>query len=371
EKPIFVRKTVLEKKKKAYFLAAIFLLVLLGASVAFGSKKRIENQKIAQASQILSQAEEKLNQGKTISSQDPNEGKVLGVQAQNLVAEAMEITKDNEEAAYLQDQVKKFLDSLGQEHYLNKLSVFMDLSLIKDSASGVSFTLLGKKLVIVDQNEEKIYFLDSENKSHKVLDFNEDGSLITSSNGKAFVFGAKGVYEIKEGGGQAGLIIEKDDSWGRVAAISSFNGNIYLLDKDNTIWRYLYSEGEFGAKKSWFISNPPDLSKAVSMAIDSSIWVLETKKLTRFNLGKEEPFSLQKMPEELKAGSKIYTSEEEENLYILDKEAGKLFVIEKSGSFKSVYVSDKFKEANDIIAVESSKRLFILAGSKIYEAPLK
>lgn len=370
EKPIFVRKTVLKKKKKAYFLAAIFLLILLGASIAFGSKKRIENQKIAQASQILSQAEEKLNQGKTISSQDPNEGKVLGVQAQNLVAEAVNITKENEEAAYLQDQVKKFLDSLGQEHYLNEPSIFMDLNLIKDGASGVSFTLLGKKLVIVDQSEKKIYFLDSENKSYQVLNFNEDGSLITSSNGKAFVFGAKGVYEIKEGE-EASLIIERDDSWGKVAAISSFNGNVYLLDKDNTIWRYLYSEGEFGEKKSWFIGNPPDLSEAVSMAIDSSIWVLEAKKLARFNLGKEEPFSLQKMPEELKTSSKIYTSEEEENLYILDKEAGKLFVVEKNGIFKSVYTSEIFKEARDIVATDSSKKLFILVGAKIYEAALK
>ncbi|RJR26037.1 hypothetical protein C4578_00145 [Candidatus Microgenomates bacterium] len=369
ERPIFVKKTALEKKKKVYFLAALFLLFLLGISIVFGSKKRIESQKKAQASQILSQAEEKLNQGKILSSQDSNESRVLGIQAQNLVSEAMSVSKDNEEAVFLKEQVEKFLESLGDEHYLNEPSVFMDLNLIKDGASGVAFALLNENLVILDQGQSQIYFLDAEKKSHRVLDFDEKANLITASGGKAFVFGDKGVFEIEEE--SAKLVIESDSGWGEIAAISSFNGNVYLLDKNTTIWRYLYSEGEFGAKKSWFIGNPPDLSKTVSMAIDSSIWVLEEKSIAKFNLGKEEAFSLQKMPEEFKAAAKIFTSEETENLYVLDKEAGKLFVIDKKGNFKSLYVSEKFKEASDIVAIEPEKRLFILAGSKIYEAALK
>ncbi len=372
-KPIFVRSEANERRKRVYFLVSLILLVLLGSSLILGVRKKMLERKRSQAGVLVREAEEKLNQGRALAAGNPNEGKVLGAESEKLADKALSLAKDYEEAVFLKSEAQKFISSLGEEINLNEPAVFMDLNIITDGARGVSFSLSDKNLAILDQDKNQIYLLNVEKKSSQIIKTDgEKGRYVAVSGQKIFIFDEEGIFGSLISQKSASLKIGKDNAWEKIAAFSSFGGNLYLLDKGaGSIWRYLWGDEGFGSKKSWFVSTPPDLSGSISMAIDGSIWVLTKDQILKFTLGKEESFSLTKMPESFQEPVKIYTAEEAENLYVLDKGRGKVYQIAKSGEFKAAYAWGGLKEAADLAAVESLKKLFILSGTKIYEVGLK
>lgn len=379
-KPIFIRSGIKEKRKKIYFVVAIILLVLLGSSLTIGVKKKIGEQRKNKAKELINLAEEKLSQGKILAVSDVTQGRVLGAEAEKLASEALSLLKTDDEATFLKGEAENFLSSLGQEVSLNQPTVFMDLNLIADGGKGISLALAEKNLAILDQEENKIYLLNIEKKSPEIINNGgEKGKAITGSGQKIFVLDEKGILTTQETQKTTILKIEKDSGWKEIVSLSSFGGNLYLLDKGaSDIWRYSGSDGSFGSKKSWFIDSSADLSQGVSMTIDGSIWILTKDKILKFTLGKPDNFSLSQTPASPRGEPegfldpiKIYTSADEQNLYVLDKGRGKVYVIAKSGEFKTAYFWEGFRQASDLVAIESIKKLFVLSEAKIYEVELK
>ena len=379
-KSFFVRRADLEKRKKTLFIIALTLLALLAIALGFGLKQRTAEKKQNKVKNLIGLAEEKFNQGKKAYSVDPTEGKTFIAEAKQLIEEGLVLKTNSQELVLLKEQVEKFSSDLGVETAIAEVPVFMDLTLITDGASGVSLSLLDKDLSILDTDKKKIYLLNTEKKSNIIFEFPEsNGKFMTAFAGKILVFGEKGVFEVDTKNKNVSLKIGKDEGWKEIVGLSSFNGNLYLLDKGaSDIWRYLATEDGFGTKRSWFVGAPPDLSGAISMAIDGAVWVLEKDKISKFNLSQPESFSLTKMPASPQGGPesfgdpiKIYTSVDNQNLYVLDKGRGKIYVIAKNGEFKASYVWEGIKEASDLVAIESINKIFLLSGTKIYEIGIK
>lgn len=371
KRPIFVRSKNAQKKKRFYFFLIFVLLLLLGTSLFLGVKKKAEEKKKVQSQELIRQAEEKLNQAKTLVADKPSEGKVLGQQAQDLTEKAL-LLSVSEEASFVKEQTEKFLASLGEEVVIAEPGIFMELGIIADEARGQAFALAGEDLVILDP-EKKVYFLNYKNKSYQILDYSgEEGKGITASGGKVLLWDKKGVYEVDKVREKITLQLEAQDQWGEIAGISSYLGHLYLLDKgSDAIWRFLRTDNGYGSGKDWFVGQAPDLSQSVSLAIDGAIWVVADQRILKFNLGRQEDFVLNKMPENFEKPAKIFTNEETENLYVLDKGRGKVYAIDKEGNFKAAYSWEGLKQADDIVAVESSKKLFVLQETKIYEIELR
>lgn len=375
QKPsVFVRTPASERKKKVYFFISLVLLGLLGVSLIFGFQKKTQEKKMAKAQELLRQAEEKLNQGKALALDDPSASKVLGKQAQNLAEEAVGVVgKETEEIVFLREKAESFLSSLGQEIALSQPQVFMDLTLIEDGGAGRALTAFDKNLAILSSTPGKIYLLNAEKKSHEILSYSGSSKgILSATKDKLYLLAIEGIAEVNPSQKKALIKIEADNEWKDIAAISTYGSHLYLLDRgSNSIWRYLGGAEGFGDKKNWFIDEAPSLAESTSMAIDGAIWIAQNNHILRFNLGKQERFALNKMPDDFKGLAKIYTSENTENLYALDKGAGKVYVIAKDGNFKAAYSWEGLKQADDLVAFESLKKLFILSGSKIYEINLK
>ena len=372
-KSFFVRRTNLEKRKKVLFIVALTLLVLLAVALGFGLKQRAADKRQNKVKSLISLAEEKFNQSKEVYSANPGEGKTFLAEAEKLIGEGLVLEKNSQELTLLKEQIEKFSSSLGVETALQEVPVFMDLSLITDGASGVSLSLLDKDLAILDANKEKVYLLDTEKKSNVVYELKQSGGkLMTAFAGKIVVFTEKGIAEVDTKNKSVSIKINKDEEWKEVVGLASFNGNLYLLDKGaSDIWRYLASGEGYGTRKSWFVGSPSNFSGAISMTIDGAVWVLEKDKISKFNLSQPESFSLTKMPESFDNPTKIYTSIDDQNLYVLDKGRGKIYEITKSGEFRAAYSWEGIKEASDLVAVESVKKIFLLSGTKIYEIGMK
>jgi len=55
----------------------------------------------------------------------------------------------------------------------------------------------------------------------------------------------------------------------------------------------------------------------------------------------------------------------------LDKEGGRIVVLEKNGNYKAQYQSDKFKEGTGIIVSEKTSKAVILTKEKLIQVDLK
>lgn len=366
DQPVFVRDKEVQKRKRTFFVLSLALLLLFGGSLVFGFRRQAQEKKKEQAASLLREAQEKLNQGKLAASTDLEEGKVLGQTAQNLASEALTIVGESEEARLLARQSEEFLASLATEVALGEPSVFMDLNLIADGGQGSQLARTGSSLNILDRENKKVYQLNLEKKSHQTIKLDDKAEGLAIVGGKIAIITSSGL-ELVDGRG-ADLVQEEDD-WGGPLKLSSFGTNLYLLTKKD-LWRFAGSGGSFGTAKSWFVEDQ-ELAKAVSMAIDGSIWIAFEDEVKKFNLGREENFSLSKMPEEFGHLTQIYTSEKDNDLYLLDQGKGKIFVVDKKGEFKGAYSWPGFKNASDLVALEDEKKLLVLVKDKLYEVALK
>lgn len=249
-------------------------------------------------------------------------------------------------------------------------SLFMDLGLEVKGAEGNCWVFSGKNFAVLDGKQKKVYLVNPDKKVSGTRNLGQEAKFITSYGEKLFVLSSKGILELDSKEGMVNLKIRNNTFQENIIGMSSFNGNLYLLDnKENTVWRYTEFGGSFGEKKNW-LADKSDLSQSLSLAIDGSVWILQKDRIEKFTLGKQENFSL-KVSGLFSDPVKIFTTKEEQNLYVLDKGNGKIFVFSKNGELKNTYVWEGIKQANDILTNEASKKIFLLSGAKIYEIGMK
>jgi sugar lactone lactonase YvrE len=153
-----------------------------------------------------------------------------------------------------------------------------------------------------------------------------------------------------------------------------YAGNMYVVDKSaKTIWRYAGTEAGFGSGQKWN-TNPieANLENAVSLAIDGAIWLgFGSGDLQKYSLGNRISFEISGVNPELTFLNAIYTNEELGYIYILDRQGGRVVVIDKEGKYKAQYIHDKIKEATDIAVSEKNKKIIILTGEKLLSLEAK
>jgi|GEM_PF-1372657 hypothetical protein len=115
-----------------------------------------------------------------------------------------------------------------------------------------------------------------------------------------------------------------------IAAIGTYLTYIYLADsQNNQIYRYPRAEGGFGERVDW-LKEDFDLSGLDDMVIDENIYLVKDSGVARFKKGRKENFEL-----DIDTNSRIeemFTLEEREYIYALDKQNGEILKFKKDGS---------------------------------------
>jgi sugar lactone lactonase YvrE len=169
-------------------------------------------------------------------------------------------------------------------------------------------------------------------------------------------------------------IIKKSDDWGSVSTIVSFGGNIYLLDTvKSRIWKYVATEIGFSEIREYL--NPdtlPDLSKSTGMVIDGSVWLGTNEgKILRFTQGKENAFASKGVDPAFGTKLVVYTSDETNNLYVLDGENKRVVVLDKDGMYLSQYVWKSDSLFTNLVVSEKHGKILLLGNDKVYSLDIK
>lgn len=374
EEPIVDKNLV--KKRKITASVGFLLSLVIFVSLFLGAKERIRKNDEEILTQLKEALGEKITQGKALADLNPNQGRKYLIEAKQLTEQSLPHlkAKDSPEKIEIEkilDEIENGLTLTSRIFKVTELPLFFDLTWIKNKAAGKALALCDDDLAVLDPENKTVYHLVLSTKKSEIL---TSGDLIASANRSTC--SPYFVYILTKDAGKQEIVNEKmevvlknDDEWGEIIDLSSFSGNLYLLDKNGKIWKYPSIENGFGSKTSYLEDSlSPDFSQAKRIKVDGSIWILNQDKLTRFSQGNKANFFISE--EDAQNIINFYTDDETLNLYLLLKE-GALVVFDKDGNFKTRYESEKLKNIDDLVVSSSLKKILLLTSGKIYSLDIK
>ena len=127
-----------------------------------------------------------------------------------------------------------------------------------------------------------------------------------------------------------------------------------------------------GDKQRWLGKGvEPDLSEAVDVTVDGDIWVgLKDGTVRRFRRGANENFKMTGLAEPIGELTAIYTDENSNQVYVLDRLRTRVVVFDKEGTYKKQYGWSGISGVTDMAVSEKDGQIFLLSGASIYAMPL-
>ncbi len=362
-----------KKSRRTLISVAAILLILLVVSVVLGVRQRGRQSEDGGQVAILNQAQAKKSEGDGLIELNPIRARELLLEARNLIEEI-----NNEEASQAVLDFKTELDqslSLVMREHEIEPKVYYDLVITKDGARGDDWAVSGGEIIIFDKNKQTIYSLKIDSPKSTILAGGEalaDGQQVAVFLPKIYLLTERGILEFDKETKREKLVVETSDEWGEIIDLRAFGGSLYLLDKQGEVWKYPGIEGGFGAYRRWLTGEELDFSDAVGMGIDGSVWVLKGDgTILKFTQGSRDHFAIAGLDKPLNNPTAIFTDDDQENLYILDKGNARVVVINKSGEYHSQYVWQGMGEVAGLIASEEEKKILLLSGNKILEIEIR
>ncbi len=349
------------------FRKTLFLIILLFFLLALGS--RIFNDSEKQTDKIQAELlliEEEIEKAKKLIENNQENQAFLALK---------EIYKKTDENKNFEEYKEK------AEFYLNKISnikIIDDPDLVyrfnpKDLAPQrilffnqklYFFTPFSNKIVELDANskESKEYFLPSDkNKGpssgrivgNKPVFFLKPDSLFSIENSEVKIIGS----------------MKNPDFDYDFSHFSVFWASLYFWNPENgEIIRY---KDYTSSPEKWINDNEKKPTDILSMSVDGVIWVLnKDNSIWKYSKGKLiEEISLSIFPF-LKKPSQIYTSPSFSYLYILEPMQNRIIVANKQGEIISQFQSEKFNNLISFSISQNENELYLLNNLEVYKINL-
>ena len=361
-----------QKRKQQAPLIGFILIIIFGISVIFGLRQRQVNTKRQLEESRIAEVEREFNEAKQLIGLDMGRARQLVLSAREGVMKLKEEGVKNENLESLSAEIARDLGKISGVYEVTS-EQYLDLSLIASGFVGDRLDFSSEKMYVLDTAGRRVVSIEIGTKKTKVVagsDYLNNAYQVAAYENRGFVLSSDGIREVTEG---VELLIKPEWESEKVL-IKAFAGNIYVVDqKEGMIWRYPGVRLGFSEKQAWFGSGvKPNLSEAISAAIDGSVWVLiKGGRVLKFSLGSQQGFGFSGFSESLDGVVDIYTSEKNKYLYLLDPGKGRVIIFEKNGVYKGEYNSAELSSAREIIVSEEERKLIYLIGEKLYAFELK
>ncbi len=151
--------------------------------------------------------------------------------------------------------------------------------------------------------------------------------------------------------------------------LSPYDGqNLYLLSTNpQLIYRTSLVNNNLTSATRWLNTNQGELTNAVSLTVDGSIYVLFSDGvIKKYIRGAKKDFILPAINPSITNANKIRTSSDKDYLYILETAAKRIIVINKQGTLVAQLIFPTMTGPTDIAISEKDQMIFILDGDKVY-----
>jgi hypothetical protein len=350
------------KKKIAGIVVFLILASLFGISVYALSQSNKEQKKQEQIQSLINRAKQLLSKD-TLTDKEKKELKEAETTITNEATDAQEVkgvTTKIEEALNL-----KRVDSI----------LFYDLAIVDKN-------VFADEIVYADE-----YLFVSDNKNGKLYSSLTTTAKFTLVTGPFADIDNLGVeyYEDDQTLAEA-LAYTSTATYNTFVLETLKEGPSYKLQNPALIYPYLdfvyevdgtkitkYTKGANGLLSSAVWTTDENLEQAVSITIDGSVYILLKDGLVKkYTSGDIDEFELTGLDVNLLNPSRIITTSEFENIYILDAGNDRVVVFDKDGKFVSQIMDkeNRWTELKDMTVSADESTLYVLNGSKVFEVSL-
>lgn len=364
--------------RRYLYLTLIFIFLATGYLKIRDNNKDKDSQRKTQesissydqANNLFKQAKDDLALGKTNDASKLLEALALAKKGENST-----ITK--EKANQLVREIQNSIDQIlkTKRVYVDSSSFTLNNPALKSILAGneiVSINADGKVYTLTPQEgSQKLIAsldIDKENTIADVTFFEEEESSIFYTNTRKIFALNKNTQAVKE-------LRASNAEWEEGTALSTYNDNIYILDPTSMfIWKHSGSNNQYHKGSTYINLEKNNVVEPVDLAIDGNLFILaKNGSVSKFSKGnKDNDFSIKSLPDALPKiteASEIYTSDETNYIYILEKKEKRVLKFSKSGDFITEYVLDG-AEINTFLVNEKLRKLWLLSGDKGYEIDL-
>jgi hypothetical protein len=363
----------LDKRQKYLVIGVLICLLLLTEGVIW-TKQNNQTLKANEAYQV--QVKEIEDKGISIETSiifNPTQAKQLLGEAETLLNALPQGTKDKDKKyAELKAKLSGYSDQIWKVTNLTDPEVITDFKDIISTAQAKSMSVKDAFLyVFTDGNqvftfntvENKNVLLDSFEQVNKATFFPKNNFLVVAATNNQF-------YKITENE-KVNIPIDLPTDLKNIDDLAFFGSNLYILDKQaGQIWRLPYADGKFSGATGW-LKEKVDLNNTVSMAINGSVYLLQNNGgIIKLKYNKKETSANLDIMPALKNPNKIWTTENSERVYILDRSTQRLVVMNTAGQIITQFRSDKFNDLKDLVVKEKEKTVYLLNGTQIFKIAL-
>ncbi|MFH0969662.1 MAG: hypothetical protein V1804_04095 [Patescibacteria group bacterium] len=156
----------------------------------------------------------------------------------------------------------------------------------------------------------------------------------------------------------------------KISGTGTYLTYAYLLDSgNNQIYRYPRAQGGFGEKINWLKDNI-DLSNACCLAIDENVYLINEGKVLKLFKGNNQNFSLEQTNISF-IPSDIFTDSDIQNIYVLDKDNGRIIKFSKDGVLLGQYFNEDIKKSTGFTIDEKNNKAYLINSEGLFSFNLQ
>lgn len=367
--PVYVNYEDKTNKRKRTMQAGMALILIL---IALGVAGRLKTQQTAQKTDQdnlkIEELMEKYNQAVALTGLNSARSRQLAQEVKSGLTTV--INKKDPRVAQMEQGLPE-LEAEVNGKLKSNVSELIDVGMLRQGSTGDVLAWGEGKLAILDRTGNKLMTVDPAKGNGQVLAGEEKlgkAKFLAVYPGKTEVLSDKGIVECKTT--NCSTKVKADGEWKDIAGIGMFAGNAYLLDRgSNQIYRYAVTDSGFGGKTKWIGKDETvDFSAASGLAIDGSIWVIsDGGKIIKLNRGVVQDFSLSGVDKAIGNAPGIYTDEDAQNLYILDRDNGRVLAVKKTGEYLFQVEANEIKAATGLVVDEANKTVYLCGETKVWK----
>jgi hypothetical protein len=363
-------------------VGGVIAFILLVVAFVPGLIREGRTEKLAT---LIANAEAQLASGQ--DQQDPARRRFLLDETRRLATEALRIEPLNARATELRDQATALLAEMNAVFDLGPLTTVTTLgSNVTGQVSIESVLVKGGQAYLLDSRGGRVIgvplsggapqtvyakgesYGDAQAKAP--IHFTWEGP---DDTGRLLILDEeRKLFEMHPGSEPRALPLRRTGTWASVAAIATFDDNLYVLDPEaNQVHRYLPAAQGFDSEPTLLLNGQIELEDAVAMTIDGDVFVvLEDGHVRRFRNGADAGFPLGGIDQPISAASDILAVPEAQEIYIADTGNKRVVVAGKDGAFHRQLVSGAFTDLRAIATDTTAAQLYVVIGDALLTAPV-
>jgi len=249
-----------------------------------------------------------------------------------------------------------------------------DFKAYNASAETRNIVVAGDKLYAADAAGKAVYTLNLPDKTTASYLLNGDisdlGKPVLVDNSIYYLNGNSLLKLNKDNGNNSILSLANIGGDDKIDSFQLYNSNLYILMANaNKIYKFTPAGDGYAARTDWLKDATP-LSDAVSLVINSDVFVLKTGgQVDRLRVGRKIDFALEAVDPVLNSASLI--KEAGDKLIIFDKNSKRLLVFNKDGKLDWQYRLSSLNNIKDFSVSTDRKSAYVLNDDLVYKISLE